>query len=167
MRAIQIAVGVLALVILLTVAGGAYVWFRVFRKDTGGAVAAAADARTSERITSAAQMRMDVTIEQWSERLTGDRKDFDFSQVKVVVFGADGKAVEQDDIELRVNGIPLAFSVPTGNYYDRYPQYRLDNDARLRRYTVAPGDACALTMDATLGEGGRLNLGEGLGLSDQ
>jgi hypothetical protein len=41
--------------------------------------------------------------------------------------------------------------------------YLLDNDARLRRYTVAPGAGCALTMDTTLGEGGRLALGEGLG----
>ena len=41
--------------------------------------------------------------------------------------------------------------------------YLLDNDARLRRYTVAPGDGCSLTLDTTMGDGGRLNLGEGLG----
>ncbi len=41
--------------------------------------------------------------------------------------------------------------------------YLLDNDARLRRYTIAPGDGCSLTLDTTMGEGGRLNLGEGLG----
>jgi hypothetical protein len=147
-RAIQVAVGVLALVILLTVSGGAYLWFRVFRKVPGGAAVAATDARTSGRVTSAAQIRMDVSIEQSSERLTGDRRDFDFNQVKVVIFGADGKAVEQDDIVLLVNGIPLTFSVPTGNYYDRYPQYRLDNDARLSlapdteyRFSIAWGTA--------------------------
>lgn len=41
--------------------------------------------------------------------------------------------------------------------------YVLDHEARLRRYTIAPGEACVLTMDTTLGDGGRLSLGEGLG----
>ena len=41
--------------------------------------------------------------------------------------------------------------------------YLLDNEAKVRRYTVTPGADCVLTMDTTLGEGGRLTLGEGMG----
>lgn len=41
--------------------------------------------------------------------------------------------------------------------------FLLDQDARVRRYTVVPGDACTLAMDTTYGEGGRLALGGGPG----
>ncbi|MBK7156347.1 MAG: hypothetical protein IPH72_32015 [Sandaracinaceae bacterium] len=40
--------------------------------------------------------------------------------------------------------------------------YLLDNEARCGA-TVTPGADCVLTMDTTLGEGGRLTLGEGMG----
>jgi len=41
--------------------------------------------------------------------------------------------------------------------------YLIDAQYKVRRYTVQPGEGCALQMDTTLGEGGLLGLGEGLG----
>ena len=45
--------------------------------------------------------------------------------------------------------------------------YLLDQDARLRRYTIATGPGCALTLDTSMGDGGRLDLGSGLGAAPE
>lgn len=41
--------------------------------------------------------------------------------------------------------------------------YMIDGDGRVRHYTIGAGEGCALTLDTTFGENGRMNLGEGLG----
>lgn len=66
----------------------------------------------------------------------------------------DGPAFVGDDA-FRTIG-PIAWSSDGSLYVS-------DTEGQVRRYTVQPGDACALTMDTSFGTNGELSVGEGMG----
>lgn len=66
----------------------------------------------------------------------------------------DGPAFVGDDA-FRTIG-PIAWSTDGSLYVS-------DTEGQVRRYTVQPGDACALTMDTSFGTNGELSVGEGMG----
>lgn len=66
----------------------------------------------------------------------------------------DGPAFTGDDSFTTIG--PIAWSTDGSLYV-------ADTEGQIRRYTVQPGEACALTMDTSFGTAGRLGVGEGLG----
>jgi hypothetical protein len=89
---------------------------------------------TTELPGSPAEMRLEIDLEQRSERTGGG--GVASRSIQAVLHDRRGKAIENAKIRMLVNGIPMTFRVGQGNYYDRHPFYRLDDDARL----PAPAD---------------------------
>jgi hypothetical protein len=69
-----------------------------------------------------------IDIEQRTERQPGDRDPYEFTHVTAVLADRTGAAIEKPDVQVTMNGKPLAFVVGTGNYYDRHPRYTLPKD---------------------------------------
>lgn len=87
--------------------------------------------RSSDWPASLADVRVEIQIEHSSER-GDDTRDSSSASIKAVLYHAKGRAIERRDVALEVNGVPLEFRVGTGNYYDRYPYYRLPPDSPLQ-----------------------------------
>src|SRR5829696_5545135 len=90
--------------------------------------------RSTELPASLAEMRVEIAIEDISERGEG-RAPYERKSITAVLRHARGGKIERDDVKLEVNNVPMEFRVSTGNYYDRHPYYRLSDDAPVR---VAP-----------------------------
>lgn len=80
--------------------------------------------RSTEMPASLAELRVEVAVEQSSER-GDDTPEYDRTAITAVLYHARGGAIERRDVQVEVNGVPLEFRVGTGNYYDRHPYYRL------------------------------------------
>lgn len=77
------------------------------------------------------ELCVEATIEDLTER-GHDTPDYSRQDIKVVLRRRGGSAIERGDVRLEVNGETLEFRVGTGNYYDRYPYYRLPENSRVR-----------------------------------
>ncbi len=76
---------------------------------------------------SPADLRLEIDLEQRG----GRNRVLAAPSLRAVLFDRQGKAIENADIRMQVNGVPMTFLVGQGNYYDRQPYYRLSEDARL------------------------------------
>ncbi len=85
---------------------------------------------TTEVPGSLADVRLNVNIEQRTERQPEGRDPYEFIHVEVVLSDGKGAAIEKPEIKVLMNGEPLMFGVGTGNYYDRHPRYRLPDGQR-------------------------------------
>ncbi|MCC7140986.1 MAG: hypothetical protein IT349_02695 [Candidatus Eisenbacteria bacterium] len=77
---------------------------------------------------SLSELRVEVDLEQSTERREGIDAPFDFRQVSAVIRNAKGTLIENEAIGIRVNGLPLRFRVSTGNYGEHHPWYSLDDE---------------------------------------
>lgn len=74
-------------------------------------------------------LRVKVEMTDLTSR-TGS-SDFSHRSVRVVLSNSKGADLERADVGVELNGVPMEFRVGTGNYYDRHPYYRLDDDPRV------------------------------------
>jgi hypothetical protein len=114
---------------------------------------------TVEMPASSAGIIAEIDIEHSTERTTDSLHDFDWAAAKVVLRNSKGKAIEQADMQVLLNGTPLDFRVATGNYYDRYPVY---NASREQLAELAPNAIChfeLITPDGKRSEIAEVKLG--------
>lgn len=129
MRSLAILAGVL--VVLLAAGVVARMYFSVWsgRQPEGDAFA------TNDGVTPAgADWRAEIALEQLSER----NPDYEVSRLTVVLRDAKGRETETPDAQFELNGVPLTYRVGQGNYYDRHPYYRLDEESGFSFAADAP-----------------------------
>lgn len=81
---------------------------------------------TTELPDKLENLRVTIEAEHLTD-FTGNRQH-DRHRVSTVLANMKGAAIERADVRIEVNGTPMRFGVGQGNYYDRYPRYRLDGD---------------------------------------
>jgi len=74
------------------------------------------------------EWRVEVQLEHLSER----NPDYEASRLTVVLRDSKGRELETPDTGLELGGVPLKYAVGQGNYYDRHPYYRLQEDPGFR-----------------------------------
>jgi hypothetical protein len=122
MRTVGIIVAALLLALLAALA--LWAWLRV-RGSAGEASKKAADG---------ALWQADVELEQLSER----NPDYEALRIKVVLRDSRGREVETPSVRFQLDGVDLTYRVGRGNYYDRHPYYKLDEESGLRVTNGSP-----------------------------
>lgn len=109
-------------------------------------------------------VRVEIDIEQSTDRITDTPVGREYAEVKVVLRDAKGKALEVSGLQVLLNDEPLLFSVGQGNYYDRYPAWHA-TDQQLAR--LGPGAECRFEVvwpDGTHHPAGTVQLARQLAL---
>lgn len=90
------------------------------------AIFGCAPATRAAESSSVEGMIVEAVIEQITERLGADGEGFVANHVRVALHDREGRALEREDLLVKLNDVPLATRHDHGNFYDRHPFYRLD-----------------------------------------
>lgn len=79
---------------------------------------------TKELPASVADTGLELHVEHITDRRDG--APFEINRIIAVVRDKKGAAIENEGLRVYVNKLPMRFHVWSGNYYDRHPSYRLE-----------------------------------------
>lgn len=81
-----------------------------------------------EKKAEGAEWEAEVGLEHLSER----GPDYEALRFKIVLRDERGREVETPSVRFQLDGVDLTYRVGRGNYYDRHPCYKLDEESGLR-----------------------------------
>jgi hypothetical protein len=97
----------------------------------------------SNVLSSAGPVRFRIHLESFTQRSLGNGDPYERNSISITAVDQQNREKETPDTEIRVNDVPLRYSVGRGNYYDRHPHFELSNE---RDLTLAPDRTYAFTV---------------------